>query len=148
MIDRAFIGQSFPPHTAPVEAGRLRAFARATGNTNPIYTDDRVAQAAGYRALPAPPTFLFSLDLEREDPFYFINAMQIDLARVLHGEQRFTYGEPICAGDEITLISTVTNIFDKKGGTMEFVIVETRATNQYGADVGSMTRTIVVRNPQ
>ena len=148
MIDRAFIGQSFPPHTALVEVGRLRAFARATGNSDPIYTDDRAAQAAGYRALPAPPTFLFSLDLEREDPFYFINAMKIDLARVLHGEQRFTYGEPICAGDEITLTSTVTDIFDKKGGAMEFVIVETRATNQNGADVGGMTRTIVVRNPQ
>ena len=147
MIDRAFIGHRFAPLTVEVEKGRLRAFANATGQTDPIYCDERAAKAVGYRSLPAPPTFLFSLDLEREDPFYFINLMKIDLARVLHGEQHFTYGEPICAGDTITLTSTVQDIFDKKGGTMEFVILHTTATNQFGDDVGGMTRTIVVRHP-
>ncbi|WP_406648326.1 MaoC family dehydratase N-terminal domain-containing protein [Aliisedimentitalea scapharcae] len=147
MIDRTFIGQSFAPLSVEVEKGRLRAFARATGQTDPIYTDVQAAKSAGYRSLPAPPTFLFSLDLEREDPFYFINLMKIDLGRVLHGEQHFTYGEPICAGDTITLTSTVQDIFDKKGGAMEFVILNTTATNQFDEDVGGMTRTIVVRHP-
>lgn len=45
-----------PPHSADVEAGRLRLFARATGETRPEYLDDDAARAAGYRALPAPPT--------------------------------------------------------------------------------------------
>ena len=147
MIDRAFIGHRFAPLVVEVEKGRLGAFARATGQTDPIYTDVQAAKSAGYRSLPAPPTFLFSLDLEREDPFYFINLMKIDLGRVLHGEQHFTYGEPICAGDTITLISTVQDIFDKKGGAMEFVILRTTATNQFDEDVGGMTRTIVVRRP-
>jgi acyl dehydratase len=148
MIDRSFIGQSFEPLTVDVEKGRLLAFAKATGATDPIYTDEAAALAAGYPALPAPPTFLFTLDLERADPFYFINLMKIDLARVLHGEQKFTYGTPICAGDRITLTSKVTDIYDKKGGAMEFVTVDTSATNQHGQDVGGMTRTIVVRTPQ
>ena len=147
MIDRSFIGQSFAPLTVEVEAGRLRAFARATAQRDPIYSDTAAAQAAGYRNIPAPLTFLFTLDLERDDPFYFINAMKIDLARVLHGEQAFTYGAPICAGDQVTLISSVEDIYDKKGGAMEFVILKTSAQNQLGEDLGTMTRTIVVRNP-
>lgn len=147
MIDPKFIGHVTDPHVVQVEAGRLRAFAMATGETNPVYTDLKTARDAGYPDLPAPPTFLFTLDLEREDPFYFITMMDIDLARVLHGAQTFTYGVPICAGDEITLISTVTDIQVKKGGTMEIVELDTRATNQRGEDVGGMTRTIVVRHP-
>lgn len=146
MIDRKFIGQSFEPLTVLVEAGRLRAFASATNQRDPIYRDRAAAQAAGYRDIPAPLTFLFTLDLEREDPFYFINEMKIDLARVLHGEQGFTYGAPICAGDEVTLVSTVEDIFDKKGGALEFVTLVTRASNQLGEDLGTMTRSIVVRN--
>jgi len=67
---------------------------------------------------------------------------------VLHGEQALTYGAPICAGDEVTLISKVVDIYDKKGGAMEFVILETSAQNQLGEDLGAMTRTIVVRNPK
>ncbi|MEP4036942.1 MaoC family dehydratase N-terminal domain-containing protein [Pseudophaeobacter sp.] len=148
MIDRSFIGRSFPSLTTGVETGRLRAFARATGQRDPIYWDSAAAQAAGYRDIPAPLTFVFTLDLERDDPFYFINEMKIELAHVLHGEQSFTYGVPICAGDEVTLISKVVDIYDKKGGAMEFVILETSAQNQLGEDLGSMTRTIVVRNPK
>ncbi|MBE1285704.1 MAG: MaoC family dehydratase [Rhodobacteraceae bacterium] len=148
MIDRSLIGHRFEPLSVDVEKGRLRAFAKATGATDQTYTDENAARAAGYAALPAPPTFLFSLDLERDDPFYFIDLMKIDLARVLHAEQHFTYGTPICAGDTITLTTAVEDIYDKKAGAMEFVILKTSAANQNGQDVGSMTRTLVVRHPQ
>ena len=148
MIDRSFIGRSFPPLQVGVEAGQLRAFARATGQRDPVYWDVSAAQVAGYRALPAPLTFLFTLDQERDDRFYFINAMGIELSHVLHGEQAFSSGAPICAGDTVTLTCTCMDIYDKKGGAMEFVILKTQATNQLGEDLGSMTATIVVRDPK
>ena len=145
MIDRDHIGQVFPALTVEVEKHHLRTFARATGQTDPIYLNETAAQDAGYRSLPAPPTFLFSLDLEREDSFYFYEALQIDISRVLHGEQSFTYGEVICAGDHITLTNTVMDIYDKKDGALEFVILKSTATNQNNQNVGGMTRTIIVR---
>lgn len=147
MIDRGHIGRVFPPLTVEVEKGRLRGFALATGQSDRVFLDEEAARAAGYASIPAPPTFLFTLDLEREDSFYFIHALDIDIARVLHGEQTFTYGAPICAGDRVTLTTEVADIYDRKGGAMEFVILRTSAINQDGADVGSMTRTIIVRNP-
>ncbi len=148
MIDTSFIGHVSAPHSVTVEQGRLRDFARATGQTDHVYLDPAAATAAGYRGLLAPPTYLFSLDFERDDPFYFITLLKIDIARVLHGEQAFAYGAPICAGDTITLVSEVTDIYAKKGGAMEFVHLKTSATNQLGEDAGSMTRTVIVRHPQ
>ena len=62
MLDRKNIGRISKPHTVEVEKGRLKFFAKAIGETNPIYTDESAARAAGYRSLPAPPTFIFSLD--------------------------------------------------------------------------------------
>lgn len=148
MIDTSFIGHVVAPFETRVERGRLRDFARATGQSDRVYFDVEAAQAAGYRDLLAPPTYLFSLDLHREDSFHFITLLNIDIAKVLHGEQSFTYGAPICAGDTVTLVSEVTDIYTKKGGAMEFVHLKTSATNQLGEDAGSMTRTVIVRHPQ
>ncbi len=146
MIDRKYIGHSYPPLVVDVEKGQLTFFAKATGEMNPVYTDVSAAQAAGYRELPAPPTFAFSLNLVKPDPFAQYIEMGIDLGKVLHAEQSFEYLEPICAGDTITLQDKVTDIFEKKGGALEFLVTETTATNQHGASVVKMVSTTVVRN--
>lgn len=146
MIDRSHIGREFGAHTAEIEKGRLRFFAKATGETNPIYFDEDAAKAAGLPTLPAPPTFLFSMDMEVPDPFEILAIMDIDLGKILHGNQEFTYHKDVYAGDSISFKSTVTDIFDKKGGALEFVVKKTSATNQHGDVVAEMTRTIVVRN--
>lgn len=146
MIDRKFIGHRFEPYSVDVEAGQLRFFAKATGETNPVYTDEMAAKAAGHPALPAPPTFAFSLSMAKPDPFDWMKAMNIDLGRVLHGEQHFDYFGQIHAGDRITLQAEITDIFDKKNGALEFVVQKTTATNQRNEVVGTMTFSTVVRN--
>jgi acyl dehydratase len=146
MIDRKHIGRVSTPNTVDVEKGRLKFFAKSIGETNPIYTDEAAAKAAGYRSIPAPPTFIFSLDLEQENPFADIEAMGINLGKILHAEQAFTYHESICAGDTITLRSKVTDIYDKKGGALEFMTQEYTAKNQDDTLVAEMRRTLVVRN--
>ncbi len=146
MIDRKYIGKTYDPLTVEVEKGQLKFFAKATGETNPIYMDEAAAKDAGYASLPAPPTFCFSLNLAQPDPFAKYIEMGIDLGKVLHGEQNFEYLEPVCAGDTITLQDQVTDIFDKKGGALEFMVTETTATNQDGKTVAKMTSTTVVRH--
>lgn len=146
MLDRNYIGHTFPAHSVPVEAGQLKFFAQAVGEDDPIYSDDEAAKAAGYRALPAPPTFVFSLNLSGTDLAEKYVPMGVDLARLLHAEQQFEYLAPICAGDVITLESTVADIYDKKDGALEFAIEETAATNQNGELVARSTQTLVMRN--
>jgi len=146
VIDRQFIGWVSPAHTVDVEKGRLRFFAHVIGETNPIYTDEEAAQAAGYRSLPIPPTFLLCLDTEDENHLAMLEMLHVPLERVLHGEQTFTYHQPVCAGDRITFQSTISDIYDKKGGALEFIVKDTTATNQGGEVVGEMRGIIVVRN--
>jgi acyl dehydratase len=147
MVDRSAIGRSFTPVTARIEPGRLRYFLNTLGEQNPVYRDEAAARAAGYSATPAPPTYLFCLELmDAERPFEFLTELNIDLARVLHGEQRFSYHAPVVVGDTLTFRSRVTDVTDKKGGAMTMVVVETAVTNQHGAHVADTARTIVVRN--
>ena len=146
MIDRSWIGKSFPALTVDVEIGQLKFFAKAVGEDNPIYTDEDCAKAAGYRSLPAPPTFTFSLNLVTPDPFAKYTSMGIKLNRVLHGGQKFDYLAPICAGDTVTLESTVKDIYSKKNGALEFLEEETVVANQDGEIVARLLNTLVVRN--
>lgn len=146
MIDRSHIGRVLPAHTATVEAGRLRFFAKATGEDRLEYLDESAARAAGHRGLPAPPTFLFTLENEVADPAAWLAQLDIDLARVLHGEQSFTYHRDVCAGDVLTFQPQIDDIYDKKGGALEFVVRSTHVTNAMGAPVAELKSVIVYRN--
>lgn len=146
MIDKSHIGKTFPPHSACVEAGRLRFFAQAIGESNPIYTDAAAAQAAGYAALPVPPTFLFSLEMERPDPLGWLDEVGLVLAKILHGEQSFVYHHPACAGDVLHFDTHISDIYDKKNGALEFVTKLSRVSNQNGQHIADLTTVLVQRN--
>ena len=111
--------------------------------------DAQVASKAGYAAPPVPPTYLFCLEMmDATVPFEFLTALNIDLARVLHGEQRFDYHAPVVIGDSLTFRPRVTGVSEKKGGAMTLVVVETKVTNQNGVHVADVSRTVVIRNPR
>lgn len=145
-MNSTYIGHAFPPHSADVEAGRLRLFAKATGDDRPEYVDVDAARAAGHPALPAPPTFAICLDLEVPDPFAWLRELAIDLGRVLHGAQGFRYFAPIYAGDRLTFVSRIDDVFHKKGGALTFIVKVTEVTNQAGARVAELRSTLVVRD--
>jgi len=145
MIDRKIIGMVFPAHSAVVEAGQLRFFAKAIGETDPIYFDESAARDAGHPTLPMPPTFFFSLELTRKETNWREQA-GIQLPRVLHGEQQFTYHRMAYAGDTLHFDSRVTDVYDKKNGALSFVVMETKITNQRGEHVADVRKSLVHRN--
>lgn len=146
MIDRKHIGYTPPPILWDVEKGRIAFFAKVVGLTDPIYTDEAAARAAGYRGIVAPPTFIFGAPGDSGETMLLIETLDIDLGKVLHGEQRFDYHAPVCAGDTLRFQSKVTDIYDKKGGALEFVVNDTRVTNQLGEHVADLHSVIVVRH--
>ena len=172
MLDRSFIGFETKPRAVEVETSQLRFFADATGmvgckqcpsgryangshtirrSSNETHTTDvqsAINQAQGKLPidLPAPPTFLFCLVSLAPDAENIIARLGVDMGRVLHGEQSFTYGEPIYAGDIITLRTRISDIYDKRGGALDFIVEDTEATNQKGDNVGVTRTVIVVRN--
>ncbi|MGH9697918.1 MAG: MaoC family dehydratase N-terminal domain-containing protein [Candidatus Acidiferrales bacterium] len=146
MIDRKHIGKTRPPHTVDVEKGRLNFFAKAIGETNPIYTDEEAARRAGYSSLPAPPTFTFCLEQDLPNAFEFLDSIGVDIRKVLHGEQSFTYHGPICAGDQITLETRIADIYDKKDGALDFIVLDTTCRKQGDIVVAEQRTVLVVRN--
>ena len=146
VIDPKYIGYTSPPCALDVEKGRLRLFALATGQRDPIYSDETAARAAGHPSLPVPPTFLFCLEMERPNPYGWFDDVGIPLPKVLHGEQAFTYHRLAYAGDVLTFDSRITDIYAKKAGMLEFVVQLNRITNQRGELVAEFDRTLVVRH--
>jgi acyl dehydratase len=146
MIDRRHIGHALQPFSAEVEKGRLRFFAKATGQDDPVYSDEAAARAAGHPALPVPPTFLFCLEMESPRPAAIRELLGIDYSRILHGEQGFTYHRMAHAGDTLTFAQRIEDIYDKKNGALEFVVRKTNVTNQRGEAVATLRCVTVVRN--
>lgn len=110
-----------------------------------MYTDEAAAQAAGHASLPVPPTFLFCLEMEQPYPFAWFSRVGLDLARVQHGKQPFTYHAMAYAGNTLRFESKVADIYDKKGGALEFLVKETRVSNQQGRHIADLRNVIVQR---
>ena len=134
-VDPAIIGTELAPTTLTVDAGRLRFFAKAIGETDPIFGD------------VVPPTFLFAIELENPDPFEWATRFGIDLRFVLHGEQSFTYHSVARAGDVLTASPKIVDAYSKKGGALDFIVKETAVTRADGSAVADLRSVIVVRNP-
>ena len=149
MVDQSAVGREFTEVTARVEPGRLRYFLDTLGESNPLYRNVQAASDAGYAAPPVPPTYLFCLEMmDAKEPFEFLTALNIDLARVLHGEQRFDYHAPVVIGATLSFRPRVAGVSEKKGGAMTLVVIETKVTNQNGIHVADLSRTVVIRNPR
>ena len=146
MIDRKWIGHELPASVLTIERSRLQFFAQAIGETDPVYTDATAARDAGYPDLPAPPTFLFAAELDSGAAFRLIDALQIPIAKLLHGEQSFTHHRPACVGDTVTVRSGISDIYAKKNGALEFVVKTSRATNQRNELVAELRSVLVCRH--
>lgn len=144
--DPSMIGRSLGVTKAEVEKGRLRFFAKVIGETNPVYLDEAAAKLAGHRGLPVPPTFLLCLESEGRDLTETVRELDLDLGRILHAEQKFIYHRMAYAGDTLTFETRVANVFEKKGGALQFVVNETRVSNQHGEHVADLRMSLVQRS--
>jgi acyl dehydratase len=146
VIDRKWIGYETEPSVLAIERGRLKLFAKATGETNRIYTDVQAALAAGYADLPAPPTFLFSAELDSGALFELLAKLDVAVSNILHGQQGFKYFKPVVAGDTVTVTSRIVEIYEKRQGALEFISMASRARNQLDEVVATFDSLIIVRH--
>lgn len=145
-VPEGLIGLPLSPHQALVEAGPLRLFAKATGETDPVYTDLAAARDAGHPGLPVPPSYLACLNSTRTDHGAWREKAGFRRERILHGEQAFTYERMAYVGDTLHFDARVADYYEKKGGALQFLVLETRITNQRAEPVATMRSTIVHRN--
>jgi acyl dehydratase len=146
VIDRAWIGRDLPVSQLALERGRLRQFAHAIGETDPVYLDPAAARAAGYSDLPMPPTFLVAAELESGAHAWLLEKLGIPLSRLLHGEQGFSYRRMAFAGDVLTVRSRVDDVYERKQGRLEFVRKTSSVVNQREEPVATLRQLIICRH--
>ena len=147
---RALIGKAGPPWTYEVTTTSVRAFARGVGYTDPVYFDVEAARRAGYRSLPAPPTYLgtpvfipgrshdvFTVPTEGQP------SVKHGLKGLLDGGTETEYFADICAGDTLTAVTRLRDLQTRPSkalGTMLITTVETTFTDATTGKVVAVQR--------
>ncbi len=145
-INKGVIGKESPPFVVTVERGKIKEFARAIGDDNALYLDDRVGQASQWGDVIAPPTFMTTFR-DGADSGAFLRELGTDISRILHGEQEFELFRPIRPGETFVCRSKVLDVYEKAGrsGPMAFVARETSVTDSTNEIVAFVRHITVVR---
>lgn len=128
-VDQTLVGRAFPPtrpYTVTVE--KVREFAAASG--------------AGFEAgQPVPTTFPIVLAFDAMNEF--LAAVEVDLFRIVHGEQRFAYQRPIRAGDVLSATLSVVSL--RQIGGNDIIGTRSDITDAGGELVCATSATLVHR---
>jgi acyl dehydratase len=142
-VDASAKGKKYEPYAYEVGKEKIREYAHAVGEDNPIYFDRDAARGAGFRDIPAPPMFAAVYSAGSVGPAVVDPDVGINLAMMVHGGQEFVWGEPVCAGDTITTETVVKEIEERDG--RGFYVFESVSRNQDGQEVVRATWTNIVR---
>jgi len=127
-LDASIIGRSYPAPTAfEVTDAGVRAFVESTGG--------------GYDGGSAPATFPIVAAFDAM--MGFLEAEGVELSRVIHGEQRFSYERPVAVGDVLSVALTVATL--RQIGGNDIVGTTSAVTDQTGALVCTGAATLVHR---
>jgi acyl dehydratase len=137
------IGKTYEPFEYEVGREKIREYANAVGETNPVYFDRQAAKDAGFRDVVAPPMFAVVYSAGSVGPPIFDPEIGIDFMRMVHGGQEFAWDEPVCSGDTITTQTTFKDFKEQAG--RKFYVFESVSKNQDGQEVVRGTWTNIVR---
>ncbi len=137
------IGKTYEPFVYAVGREKIREYAAAVGETNPLHFDVDAARAAGYADVVAPPMFAVVYAGRAIAPAMFDPDVGLNFAMMVHGGQEFRWGPVVVAGDEITTTTEVQDIADRGG--MGFYVFESVSKNERGETVCTGTWTNIVR---
>ncbi len=137
---RSHIGVASEPVTYDVSRWEIARFACAIGDDNPLYGDEPAARESAVGGLIAPATILRSfLPGPTPEPF------PEPFAHILDAGSSYRFFHPVRAGDSITVVRTLKDLFTKSGrlGEMLFKVQEIAYTNQLGQLVATQETTTI-----
>ena len=154
---RRWAKQTYPTHRFPVTAHEIARYARAIGATDPIHYDPEQARAAGYSDVVAPPLFPYVIRMQvyglvGPDSLEVDGSPRADVPplptrRAMAGETHLELGDPVMAGDVITVEKRMLDLYEKEGksGPLVFVQMEYLFTKGDGALVAREQFTRIYR---
>jgi acyl dehydratase len=145
-MDLERIGKRYGPTVYAVGREKIREFALATGETNPLHLDVEAAREAGHPDLVAPPMFAVAYQGPAMRVALFDPELAIDFPRLLHAGQEFTWGRPVIAGEELTTTVTLADMRERAG--MIFYDFTAETLDEQGEIVVAGLWRNVVRPPE
>ncbi len=142
-VNTTAIGKAYDPVLYAVGREKIREYARAVGESNPVHLDLDAARQAGHGDLVAPPMFAAVYSSPAVGPLIFDPEIELNFAMMVHGAQDFQWGELVIGGDEITTTASVQDIFEDEG--RGYYVFESVSVNQRGEQVCRGIWTNIVR---
>ncbi len=142
-VNTQAIGKTYEPVLYAVGREKIKEYARAVGETNPVHLDVDAARAQGYADVVAPPMFAVVYSAPSVGPPIFDPDVGLNFAMMVHGGQVFEWGPLVVAGDEITTTTSVKDISERDG--RGYYVFESISTNERGEQVCRGTWTNIVR---
>jgi acyl dehydratase len=138
----AFVGREYGPMKYAVGLEKIREYASATGNQHPWHHDEEAAAEIG--GVIAPPMFIVIPSFKPVLACVQDAELEIDLAKLVHGEQQYTFHQPIKAGVNLFTTGVIESVRDK--GPMYFVKIRTETEDGDGNGVATGLWNLVIRH--
>jgi acyl dehydratase len=156
---RAHIGQTTQKHLGELTVSTIRRYARAVGETNPLYYDITVAQNAGYKNIMAPPNLIPSvvdwsegspeegLRLDGTESGDHLLGVPASGVRVMGGGEDMEFRLPAIAGNQITMESRLdaVELRESSSGPMVILTYQNTYLNEEDQVLLTTTRTVLLR---
>lgn len=114
-LNTELVGKSYEPYTYEVSREKIREYASALGETNPRYFSD------GDDCV-APPTFAACFTIIKGGEPVFADPELGAHWNLVHGSQRYDFGEPVSPGDVLTCTTTLVDVTGR--GSNQFATIE------------------------
>ncbi|WP_166909138.1 MaoC family dehydratase N-terminal domain-containing protein [Mycobacterium sp. DL440] len=155
---RACVGDASETSTATIDALMSQRYARAIGETNPLYVDVEYARSKGYANVLVPPNFLPSyLDWSdggaenelRPDgtPPGEMEWVPLEGVRLMGGGEEMIFHSPLVAGTEVVMHSVLDSAESResKSGPMLILHIRNSYVTSDGAPILTSIRTVLGR---
>ncbi|SEF31254.1 Acyl dehydratase [Amycolatopsis pretoriensis] len=146
-LDESFTGRVYPPQTSyEVSREKIREFADAIGDVNPVFRDPEAARAAGHPDVIAPPTFITIVNLAAINAIVSDPELGLDYSRMVHGDQQFSYSRPVRVGDQLLLTTHIDKIMARAGN--DFINLRAEIVDGEGEHIATTRAQLVVRGEE
>ena len=137
-MNKDILGKEYEAFEVPVERGKIREFAQAAFDDNPIYFDEEYAGKTKSGCIIAPPHFVTDIAHAYDHWWQILGELNVKPGHSAQAEEEYIYFKPIFVGDVLTGEEKIVDFYEKtsrRGGKITFAVIETTFHNQNGEKV-------------
>ncbi|OBB93911.1 3-hydroxyacyl-ACP dehydratase [Mycobacterium sp. 852002-40037_SCH5390672] len=132
----------YPDHYE-VEREKIREYAVAVQNDDPMFSAENAAAELGYKGLPAPLTFVSVFGYQAQTAFFKYANVAVQDAQVVQVDQVLKFFAPLVAGDKLYCDVYVDSVRVSHG--TQIIVTKNVITNEAGDVVQETYTTLAGR---